>query len=496
MIDTLGHHLIPLLSLPGAAGALGCKAHLAAVKVACKSAERIHGALGIAGRFEIAVVPGVPDFFDPSHGMTKARNLAWEMIRNTQRLQWVIPTRHPEHICRSLPATWVCKGYQNVCIGLVADGADGFPEKLQALRNAPLQHRMMILNSNSPLIEFATHLQNISWVVFCGKADDRSRAEEISASCHEANIAFLFHQTESDIKFSAHQDAFGENPPCLPHPFGTKFDLFQPTLPHLKSASFSNIAPTNPHAEVVIKSEPPATAAMEITVPSLDVPQTLSISTTEPPTEIMNIEVVTQDADKPGIKSPVLSLSGTGDMDLDDFNRLDNLVRRGLATFIEVGQALAEIRVRKLWRAGGHANWAAYCQVVGGLTKTHANRLINSSEIAGHLAQVTPIGVTPTAESQVRPLSKLKQPEQQVLAWSRATERANGQPTAKLICDVVAELMADETPVASSKPNRKQLVAETIRKIRTLNAAGRAKEQIETLLNELETLLNLPDPQP
>ena len=38
-------------------------------------------------------------------------------------------------------------------------------------------------------------------------------------------------------------------------------------------------------------------------------------------------------------------------------------------TFIDVGNALLEIRQRELWRAGGHATWAAYCQQVGGFTK-------------------------------------------------------------------------------------------------------------------------------
>jgi len=60
-----------------------------------------------------------------------------------------------------------------------------------------------------------------------------------------------------------------------------------------------------------------------------------------------------------------------------------------------------------------------------------------------------------------------------------------------LISDVVAELMADETSAVSSKPNRKQLLGETIRRIRELNAAGGAQEQIGILLNELETLLKL-----
>lgn len=51
--------------------------------------------------------------------------------------------------------------------------------------------------------------------------------------------------------------------------------------------------------------------------------------------------------------------------------------------------------------------------------------------------------------------------------------------------------MADGTSSTSSKPNRKQLAAETIARIRKLSATDGAHEQIDILLNELETLLKI-----
>lgn len=61
------------------------------------------------------------------------------------------------------------------------------------------------------------------------------------------------------------------------------------------------------------------------------------------------------------------------------------------------------------------------------MSKTHANRMIDSAEVVGNL---TPIGVIPATESQARPLTVLE-PEAQREAWQRAVETApNGKVTA------------------------------------------------------------------
>lgn len=485
-----GHHLIPLLSLPGTAGAVGGKAHLAAVKEACEAAARIHGPLKMLGRFEIAVVPDVPDFFDPAPAMAKARNLAWELIRNTLYLQWVILTRNPEFVSTSLPSTWIGKGFQNFCLGLVVEGDDGFAEKLQALRKAPVQRRMIFIKSCTPTMDLSGQLGGIDWVVFSGNSEDSSRAAVVEAACREANVAFLFHQPDGAMDSAPNTDAENNSPLRPVHPFGTKIQLFQPTLPDLKPVITSTQETLSQFTHVENNPEPSSPAEMKIidspVKPSPESPG----HTSEPPSEIVKFEVVSPEtaAQEPTSALPPPTVSDDANQ---EFARLDGVVRQGLGTFKEVGLALAEIRDRELWLAGGHTSWAAYCHAVGGLTKTHANRLINSSEIANHLTQVTPIGVTPSSESQVRPLCRLKTQETQAAAWSRAVELANGQPTAKLISDVVAELMADDSPPVASKPGHKQLVAAALGRLRAAVVAKNSVKQIAGLITELEKLLKV-----
>ena len=171
----------------------------------------------------------------------------------------------------------------------------------------------------------------------------------------------------------------------------------------------------------------------------------------------------------------------------DDFHRLDLIVRTSLAYFIVAGRALEELRDRELWRAAGRSSWADYCQTIGGLTKVHANRLIRAAEIAGYLAKVEPIGFTPAAESQMRPLCRLERPEQFAVAWSLGVERAGGQPTAKLLSDVVAELMADDTP--APKPPRQDPIADVFKAMRKAITVGADPKELLRLLTRVERLV-------
>ena len=120
---------------------------------------------------------------------------------------------------------------------------------------------------------------------------------------------------------------------------------------------------------------------------------------------------------------------------------LERTIKTGMTTFVEVGNALMEIRDSKLYRVE-YKTFEAYCRDKWGMSKTQANRLISSSGAAQNLA---PIGVIPVSESQARPLTTLP-PEQQPEAWERAVEIAEGdQPTARQVEEAVAEFNeADE----------------------------------------------------
>lgn len=109
-----------------------------------------------------------------------------------------------------------------------------------------------------------------------------------------------------------------------------------------------------------------------------------------------------------------------------DLDRLEVVIQRGLATFIEVGNALTEIRERKLYRLT-HPTWEAYCQERWRFTANYSYRIMGAAEIASDLL---PNGtVQPQCESQVRPLADVPREDRNAV-WEAAVESAGGQPTA------------------------------------------------------------------
>jgi hypothetical protein len=120
-----------------------------------------------------------------------------------------------------------------------------------------------------------------------------------------------------------------------------------------------------------------------------------------------------------------------------DLARCEGVIARGLQTFIEVGEALAEIREKRLYRAT-FGTFEDYCREKWGIGASRARQIIGAAAVAGTLTSVT--AVTPANEAQLRPLAGLT-PEQQRAAWQRAVEDSDGKPTAKHVEQAVREIV-------------------------------------------------------
>jgi hypothetical protein len=94
---------------------------------------------------------------------------------------------------------------------------------------------------------------------------------------------------------------------------------------------------------------------------------------------------------------------------------------------MKVDTALPLLRDERLYRAT-HDTFDSYCRERWGWSKTHVNRQIEVAAVAGNL---TPIGVIPTAESQLRPLASLS-PEDQRTVWEQAVEESDVAPARSL----------------------------------------------------------------
>ncbi len=143
---------------------------------------------------------------------------------------------------------------------------------------------------------------------------------------------------------------------------------------------------------------------------------------------------------------------------------LERVVEAGLATFIEVGEALAQIRDQRLYEAT-HRTWESYLDDRwSGLSRSYAHRLIAAAGVAA----VLPPGNTtpaPTTEAQVRPLTALRDDPTAVTdAWQEAVTAAGGAtPTPALVRDAVQRRRP-------SPPRKPQPVADY--RCRTCGKAG------------------------
>ena len=98
---------------------------------------------------------------------------------------------------------------------------------------------------------------------------------------------------------------------------------------------------------------------------------------------------------------------------------LEITIERGLQTFVEVGEALAEIRDSRLYRLN-YGTFEDYCQDKWGMSRIHAFRMIEASKVAENLL---PMGnIVPSNERQIRPLASLE-PD----PWARGATPGNGR---------------------------------------------------------------------
>jgi len=109
---------------------------------------------------------------------------------------------------------------------------------------------------------------------------------------------------------------------------------------------------------------------------------------------------------------------------------LEGVVRDNFLAFVKVGEALAEIRDKRLYRNQDNRTWEGYCRELWDMSRQHAERLIASGKVIETL-KTAPIGAVspdnpnfllPINEAQARPLANLE-PKEQAIVWGSILER-------------------------------------------------------------------------
>jgi hypothetical protein len=127
---------------------------------------------------------------------------------------------------------------------------------------------------------------------------------------------------------------------------------------------------------------------------------------------------------------------------------LDELEQQVQESFYVAAKALWVINKRRLYRET-HQTFEDYCRDRFQLTPRHLYYQIKAAEVIENLQQCErAVQILPSSEYQVRPLSRLKKPEQQVAAWKKSLEKAGGvAPSHEIVKQAVDELFAVVPPI-------------------------------------------------
>ncbi len=152
-----------------------------------------------------------------------------------------------------------------------------------------------------------------------------------------------------------------------------------------------------------------------------------------------------------------LVVAETGEIVSRSIEELEEVIGRGLETFVEVGDALAEVRDARHYLQF-HPTFEEYCTERWGLTRSRAYQLIDAAEVTKAVSTIvdTP---APANEGQARALAPLKdEPEKAGEALRAASTATGGKVTAKAIADAVKDVMADEVEKAEKRAEDKAAI--------------------------------------
>jgi hypothetical protein len=128
------------------------------------------------------------------------------------------------------------------------------------------------------------------------------------------------------------------------------------------------------------------------------------------------------------------------------FEECEQIITDGLNTFMEVGQALTEIRNRRLYR-GDFKTFEAYAHQKWGIKRQRAYELMGASEVARNLSEISDI--LPAKESHAASLLRLS-PEDQREAWQEIIDEA-GENVTKLTAGAIRKKVNERLRIAENQ---------------------------------------------
>lgn len=147
---------------------------------------------------------------------------------------------------------------------------------------------------------------------------------------------------------------------------------------------------------------------------------------------------------------------------LFDLEALETKVKEGLAKFMEVGNALAEIRDREGFRLKGYSDFEKYCEKELGFSLRQGQRLIAAAETAETIKRLTD-GDAPRNEAAARVLAPVATDEKvvkQVQSQLKRSGKSIATATAEKLQEIVNRVTGKAAPAESNgKESKQEIIA-------------------------------------
>lgn len=114
-----------------------------------------------------------------------------------------------------------------------------------------------------------------------------------------------------------------------------------------------------------------------------------------------------------------------------DLMEHEKSIEQAQTAMLDMAFCFERIRDDRKYQAAGFKSFGAYCHERWNLTRRHVDQVIEAGRLVKEMRTTV---LSPTHESQVRPLKALPTPEERSAAWEDAVEEADGeQPTAEQV---------------------------------------------------------------
>jgi len=178
---------------------------------------------------------------------------------------------------------------------------------------------------------------------------------------------------------------------------------------------------------------------------------------------------------------------------IDEFNKLDGIIKKFGRDSLEVGKALRKIMKEQLWALGFHS-WEDYRThldsygIVHVARLTHAALIVELVETANKENPVTQL-LIPESEYQLRPILRSLDNQEKLEVWRQACLRIGGQPKNKDINRVRLELFPKSRDAKPAKT--KQNIFKALKDVETLLDSGAPSEDVKEALIKLSKILKV-----